>query len=139
MDVCFIMPTAPLLEPGGLKKVYEVYQKHKKNYTLLTVAKLPVPVEWAFRRGEETILTPITPNALSIRSQDLEKAYYEAGPFSYFNASQLLESNLPTNFVSYLVPQNRAVDIDDAEDLELAKTLYLRRLAQKKQDEGIEQ
>ena len=75
----------------------------------------------------------------SIRSQGLEKVYYEAGPFSYFNASQLLENNLPTNFVSYLVPQNRAVDIDDAEDLELAKTLYLGRLAQKKQDEGIEQ
>ena len=105
-DVCCIMPTKALLEPEDLKKGYEVYQKHQKIYTLLTVAKLTVPVEWAFCRDEETILTPITPNALSIRSQDLEKAYYEAGPFSYFNASQLLENNLQTNFVSYLVPQN---------------------------------
>ena len=63
-DVCCIMPTAPLLEPEDLKKGYEVYQKHQKIYTLLTVAKLTVPVEGAFCRGEETILTPITPNAL---------------------------------------------------------------------------
>jgi len=132
-DVCCIMPAAPLLEADDLKKAYDIFVESEKKYVLLTVAKMPVPVEWSFRRDEKGILTPAMPEALQIRSQDLKQAYYEAGPFSYFHSSYLLNENSSgeTKFVSYVIPQERAVDIDDADDLQLAKTLYLGRLAQK--------
>ena len=132
-DICCIMPAAPLLEPEDLKEAYEIYQQHNKKYPLLVVAKMPVPVEWAFRREKNGILTPAMPEALQIRSQDLQKAYYEAGPFSYFNRSYLLRErpSADKKFLSFVIPQERAVDIDDMEDLQLAETLYRGRLKQR--------
>src|SRR3989344_188639 len=134
-DVCCIMPTAPLLEPQDLIRAYDVFSQNEKQHPLLVVAKLPVPVEWVFRRDERGVLTSLTPEALSSRSQDLKKAFYEAGPFSFFHASHLsdhYESPKEPRFLSYLLTRNRAVDIDDADDLLLAKTLYLGNQAQKK-------
>ena len=132
-DICCIMPAAPLLESEDLIKAYKIYEQQGKK-PLLVAAKLPVPVEWSFRRDANGVLTPAMPQALQIRSQDLQKAYYEAGPFSYFHRSYVLGQNKEegVKFLSYLIPLERAVDIDDPEDLELAKTLYLGRLALKK-------
>lgn len=130
-DICCIMPTAPLLTSGDLIEGFNLYQKHNQKNPLLVVAPFPVPVEWAFYRDEDTHLTPIDASSLTIRSQDIKPAFYEAGPFSIFNFSHLQNENLFKNeqFLSLLITKSRAVDIDDQEDLELAKTLYLGRLS----------
>ncbi len=133
-DVCCIMPAAPLLEPQDLQEAYEIYKKHGKRLPLLAAAELPVPVEWVFRKDENEVLTPVMPDALQVRSQDLQKAYYESGPFSYFHVSYLLgnDEEKKVKFLSYVIPPERAVDIDDPEDIKLAKTLCLGKLALKK-------
>jgi len=130
-DICCIMPTAPLLTSDDLIDGFNLYQKHNRKKPLLVVAPFPVPVEWAFYRDENTLLTPRDTNSLTIRSQDIKPAFYEAGPFSIFRFAHLQNENLfkDLKFLSLLVTKSRAVDIDDPEDLELAKTLYLGRLA----------
>jgi len=98
------------------------------------VTSFPVPIEWAFRRDDEGFLTPVEPGKFAQRSQDLEKAYYEAGPFSFFHSSHLLTDTPVTdeNFISITLPIYKAVDIDQPEDLYLAETLYLGRLVRSK-------
>jgi len=130
-DVCCIMPTAPLLESNNLVDAFNLYERHEKKNPLLVVSHFPVPVEWAFYRDENTYLTPRDANALLIRSQDIRPAFYEAGPFSIWNSSHLISENpfSLNQFISLLIQKNQAVDIDDAEDLELAKTLFLGRKA----------
>ena len=130
-DICCIMPTAPLLNSNDLSDAFDLYEKNKKKNPLLVVAPFPVPVEWAFYRDENTFLTSKDSNALGIRSQDIRQAFYEAGPFSIFNYSHLQDDN-PFNknkFISLLIDKDRAVDIDDIDDLKLAKILYQGRLS----------
>ncbi len=130
-DVCCIMPTAPLLESKNLIDAFNLYESHNKKNPLIVVSPFPVPVEWAFYRDENTYLTPRDANALLIRSQDIRPAFYEAGPFSIWNSSHLMNENpfSQDQFISLLIQKNQAVDIDDAEDLELAKILFLGRKA----------
>jgi pseudaminic acid cytidylyltransferase len=122
-----IMPAAPFLKPNDLIEAYELFLQHNKKYPLHVVSESPVPIEWAYRRDEEGMLEPIQPGAYAIRSQDLEKAYYETGPFSIFHVSHLI-SNDPVRdegFISYVMPRDRAIDIDDYQDLKFAEKLFL--------------
>ena len=128
-DVFNIMPAAPFLKSDDLIEAYELFLKHDKKNPLHVVTEFPVPIEWAYRRDEEGMLEPIQPGAYAIRSQDLEKAYFETGPFSIFHVSHLI-SNDPVRdegFISYVMPRDRAIDIDDYQDLKFAEKLFLGR------------
>jgi len=129
-DVCGLMPTCPLIEPEDIIRGYEKYLAHGREFPLHVVAPFPVPIEWAFRRDDEGFLTPVEAGEFAQRSQDLEKAYYETGPFSFFHLSHLLTDTpvMDENFISITLPPYKAVDIDEREDLSLAETLYLGRL-----------
>jgi len=133
-DVCGLMPACPLIEPEDIIRGYEKYLAHERKFPLHVVTSFPVPIEWAFRRDDEGFLTPVEPGKFAQRSQDLEKAYYEAGPFSFFHSSHLLTDTPVTdeNFISITLPIYKAVDIDQPEDLYLAETLYLGRLVRSK-------
>ena len=126
-DIFNIMPAAPFLESNDLIKAYELYLKHKKKHPLHVVTEFPIPIEWAYRRDEKGMLVPVQPGAYAIRSQDLEKTYYETGPFSIFHISHLMGNNPVTDegFISYVMPKDRAIDIDDIQDLTFAKKIYL--------------
>jgi len=128
-DICCIMPTAPLLEAEDLIAAYELYQTNNKYHPLMVVAPFPVPIEWSFHRDHKTLLTPKDVTSIEKRSQDIEDTYYEAGPFSFFHFSHILEdiSLYERKFLSYLISRDKAVDIDNQEDLDFAETLYLGR------------
>ena len=122
-----IMPAAPFLKPDDLTGAFELYLKHNKKHPLHVVSEFPVPFEWAYRRDAEGLLYPLHTGAYAIRSQDLEKAYFETGPFSIFHVSHLI-SNEPVRdegFISYVMPRDRAIDIDDYQDLKFAEKLFL--------------
>ena len=130
-DVFCIMPAAPLLRPDDLIKAYGLYLEHERKRPLHVVNQFPVPIEWAYRRDHNGLLTPVKPGAYAIRSQDLERAYYETGPFSIFHFSHLATDLLATDegFISIELPRDRSVDIDDKDDLIFAKKLYLGQKA----------
>ena len=126
-NVFNIMPAAPFLKPDDLTEAYELYLKYNKKHPLHVVSEFPAPVEWAYRRDEGGLLEPVMPGAYAKRSQDLEKGYYETGPFSIFNVKHLLNDNPVTDegFISYVIPKDRAIDIDNEQDLVFANKLFL--------------
>jgi len=85
-QICCIVPTAPLLRSQDLADAFDIFIKHNMQHPLLTAAKFPVPVEWAFRRSDDGLMTAVSPESLVIRSQDLQEAYYECGPFTIWNS-----------------------------------------------------
>ena len=93
---------------------------------MLSDGTMPVPVEWAYRRLGDGGLTPRHPGLFAVRSQDLETSYYDAGCFVYFPVSRVLREGPgdDTEFVGYLLPKWKAVDIDDPEDWDMAERLY---------------
>jgi len=128
-DVCCLMPACPLIEPRDLAEAYEIYRSHAGRYPLHVVSSYPVPIEWAYRRDAAGFLTPVSPGAFATRSQDLQPAYYESGPFSFFNVKHIIGENPAgdSGFVSMVLPKFKAVDIDEIEDFEFAELIYRGR------------
>ena len=124
-SLCCIMPNSPLLNSQDLIDAFDIFNQYNGQYPLLVFARLPVPAEWAFHRSKEGFMNAISPKSIEIRSQDLEDAYYECGPFHIWRPNHL-EMTTPAsgNVLSYVLPAERAVDIDTPEDLAFAERLY---------------
>ena len=76
-------------------------------------------------------LTPVQAGMFAVRSQDLEKRFFDAGSFTIFPAEYVLESKGPgsdRNFNSYILPKGTSIDIDDEYDWLLAETFYRAKL-----------
>jgi N-acylneuraminate cytidylyltransferase len=127
-DVCLLMATAPLIEAADLSEAYRAYRA-SGGRSLLAVARYPVPVEWAFDRAEDGTLVPCQPGMFAVRSQDLRPKYYDTGSIAFFPVSAVLSGAPPDDrsFVSYVLPPDKAVDIDDEDDLRLARALFRAR------------
>jgi N-acylneuraminate cytidylyltransferase len=124
-EICCVLPTAPLLRSSDIVNAYHVFSGHNALHPLLVYAKFPVPIEWAFRRSESGIMAAAFPENLTRRSQDLPDAYYECGPFTIWSAMHLAQDNpLAGQVLSYVLPAERAVDIDTPEDLAYAERLF---------------
>ena len=124
-QICCIMPNAPLLNSQDLVDAFDIFNKNNGSHPLLVFTKYPVPVEWAFHQNENGIMTAISPDSLTIRSQDIDHAYYECGPFTIWHPEHLDSDNpLQGQVLSYVLPTERAIDIDTPEDLVFAERLY---------------
>ncbi len=127
--VCVLLPCAPLIEARDLVQAHEAFATARRP--LMAVCAYPAPIEWAYARAADGTLAPVQPGAYATRSQDLAVRYFDAGAFYFFDAAHIL-SEAPASdrdFTSYLLPRSRSVDIDNEEDLELARVLFrgLRR------------
>jgi pseudaminic acid cytidylyltransferase len=125
--VCLIMPCAPLLTALDLVSGMNILRDGRNKMPVLSVAPYPVPVEWAYSRGDDGLLSAREPGMFAVRSQDLGKSYYDTGGFAFFPAARILDEAYVggTDMLSVVLPSFRAVDIDDAEDFERAEILYL--------------
>jgi N-acylneuraminate cytidylyltransferase len=124
---CLIYACAPLLLPEDLIAAAKMFDQHGGKKMVLGVTSYPAPVEWAFRIAPDGLLIADNQASHAIRSQDLQHAYYDSGmlaihPISDFVPGADLKAR-PT--VPYILPRLRVVDIDTAEDWEMAETLYL--------------
>lgn len=123
-NVFLVMPTAPLINHIDIENTFELFKKYNRKYPAFTCAKFPVVPQWAFGYIEsEGLMSPIIPDNLNLRSQDLEKFYYDTGSFSIVSKEHI-QKGIGDIYVPYILPQERAVDIDEFEDLRYAKILY---------------
>ena len=86
-----------------------------------------VPIEWVFNRMPDGILIPEQPGKFAIRSQDIEKKYFDAGLFIAFPSAiiQAFEgAGSDAGFVGYIIPRSKAIDIDEEAGWALAETMY---------------
>lgn len=117
---------APLLEADDLRRASALFDAKEGRYPILSVGTYAVPIEWAYEAGPEMTLTPVDAGKTLVRSQDLVSKYHDAGLFSILPGGliDLHPVPYPQPFIGYLVPRERAVDIDSMEDWNLAARLF---------------
>jgi pseudaminic acid cytidylyltransferase len=131
-EVWLLMACAPLIDAKDLSSAATLFQQASSEQPLLAVSEYPAPIEWAFSRGESGALTPVQAGMFAVRSQDLEKRYFDAGSFAVFPASRVLESQgagSDSGFIGYVLPKGTAIDIDDEQDWQLAESIWRARNA----------
>ena len=127
-EVSLLMACAPLIEVKDLVGAAKLLQFHNNQKAVLGVAPYSAPIEWAFERHSDGILVPLQPGMFSVRSQDIEDKYFDAGMFCFFPVKSILESEgagRDDGFIGQILPKYKAVDIDEPEDWLLAEAIYM--------------
>lgn len=117
-----VMPCSPLLNQTDFTDSCKKFEQSNQIIPMLAVAKFPSPIEWALLE-KDGLLVSNEPEKIQIRSQDLEKYYFDAGLFAYFHPSHLMSTKEESfsTFQKYEIPRWKAIDIDNWDDLELAQ------------------
>ena len=123
--VCCLYPTAPFVTPNILKSAYKLIVDDSELCTVIPVVKYSYPPQ----RGliiDNGALKMKDPSNKSIRSQDLEPIYHDAGQFYMFRASMFLENgDLWSGKISpIIIPETHVQDIDTLEDWTIAEMKY---------------
>ena len=127
-EVSLLMACAPLIEVEDLVGAASLLQLHNNQKAVLGVAPYSAPVEWAFERHSDGTLVPLQPGMFSVRSQDIETKYFDAGMFCFFPIKSILESEgagRDDGFIGQILPKYKSVDIDEPEDWLLAEAIYM--------------
>jgi pseudaminic acid cytidylyltransferase len=124
--VCCIYPTAPLLQISYLQQGMEAMIKDPSLQYAFAACEYKYPIFRAFRLNEHNRPEMFFPENFSKRSQDLDKAYHDAGQF-YWGRPEAFLQELPV-FNHYsapiILPHYLVQDIDTADDWKRAELLY---------------
>lgn len=126
--VCCIYPTALFITPVDLTCGYQRLEDGAD--WVLGVGAYHNPIDRAYRL-EGCRLVPRQPDKMTMRSQDLETAYFDAGQFYWARAERWLDTaaHVWDGAAGVVLPPERAVDIDTPEDWARAERLAaLQRL-----------
>lgn len=123
-NVCCLYATAPLIDAQILKKAYEKFIASEMKF-LFAASEFEYPIQRAFYLENERVKMFDESKYFS-RSQDLIRAYHDAGAFYFGKTKTWLEEDFmfkPYSSV-FLLPKNLVCDIDTPQDLEFAKILF---------------
>lgn len=126
--ICCIYPTAPFIRASDIKTGYDLFVKHKAMYAF-SATTFSFPIQRGFYLDQAGGVNLFQPEHLMTRSQDLEKAYHDAGQF-YWCHPNAVEKRLPIfapHSVPILMDRSRVQDIDTPEDWNFAEKLFKLR------------
>jgi N-acylneuraminate cytidylyltransferase len=130
-DICLVLPTTPGLKSEDFVKSHEVWNVVKKDVdALFAVTEYQTTAFRSFTLDETRKLTPLFPEMLQFQTQDLEKTFTDAGQFYWASAQTWMKTRNITaeRAAGFILPQNRAVDINEPGDWILAEKLLLKPL-----------
>lgn len=129
-EVWLLMACAPFVDARDLREAAEIFERAGGQRSVLAVAPYPVPVEWAYSRAADGSLTPMQPGMFAVRSQDIEPKYYDTGTFAILSSESVRGSKgagSDSDFLGYVIEKDKAIDIDDEADWQLAESMYHQR------------
>lgn len=123
--VCCLYATAPFVSASDLRQGLEVLQSEGCAYAF-SVTSFPSPIQRAIRITESNRVQMFYPEQFNIRSQDLEKAWHDAGQFYWGQASAWQQelTLFSSDAAPVHIPRHRVQDIDTMEDWVRAEWLY---------------
>jgi pseudaminic acid cytidylyltransferase len=127
--VCCIYPGVPLLKGADLAAALALYEEGGFDYVFPVIA-FSSPIQRALMRGADGAVQSMHPEFAYTRTQDLPPAYFDAGQFYWGRAAAWLAGrSAHLGGRSIVLPEWRAVDIDNADDWVRAEALYAAHAA----------
>lgn len=121
--VCCIYPGVPFIQIEDLKGALTLLTQGEADYSF-PVTEFPSAIQRALKRRVDEMMEPFYPQYELTRTQDLERAYHDAGQFYWGKAeSWLTNAKVHSSGIGYVIPNWRVVDIDTEEDWERAEKL----------------
>ena len=123
--VCCLYATAPLITGEILREAYGKFEEAGCEF-LFSAAEFSFPIQRAIRLEQNGAVNMFYPQFALTRSQDLERAYHDAGAFYFGRCEAWLEKKpiFAPHSRAFLLPRNLVCDIDTPEDFEFAQKLY---------------
>jgi pseudaminic acid cytidylyltransferase len=123
-NVCCIYPGVPFIQVEDLHGALACLLESDSDFCF-PVTEFPSAIQRALRRMDDGKMWPFYPQYETTRTQDLEKAYHDAGQFYWGRARAWLENaKIHSGGVGYVIPNWRVVDIDTPEDWRRAEAMY---------------
>jgi len=119
---CCLYPTAPFVTETLLRQAFGKLTAESFD-TVYPVQAFGFPIQRAVGLDETGRVRWLQPEHQQTRSQDLEKAYHDAGQFYFFKTASLLENRqlISANSGSIVISEMQAHDIDTEEDWKVAE------------------
>ena len=123
--VCCLYATAPLITGEILREAYGKFEEAECEF-LFSATEFSFPIQRAIRLSKDGAVDMFYPQFALTRSQDLERAYHDAGAFYFGKREAWLEKKpiFAPHSRAFLLPRNLVCDIDTPEDFEFAQKLY---------------
>ena len=124
-----LMANCPLREAGDILKALAAFDDKAALFQISSFKFGWMNPWWSVKLDEGGIPKRLFPEALSRRSQDLETLYCPTGAIWIANSNALKHAGsfYGEGHVFENMPWTSAVDIDDYEDLEMARAIYIMR------------
>jgi pseudaminic acid cytidylyltransferase len=122
---CCVYATAPFLTKEHLHQGLSAVVRDRTAASF-AVAEVPCPILRAFRMQPDGRIALYWPEHERTRSQDIDRAYYDAGQFYWLHSEFFLEckTTFPENSYPVVIPRYRAHDLDTEADWETAEIIY---------------
>lgn len=122
--VCCIYPGVPFIQVDDLKGSLALLAATQADYCF-PVTEFPSAIQRALKRLDDGRMHPFYPQFETIRTQDLEPAYHDAGQFYWGKTGAWLQNiRIHSSGIGYVIPNWRVVDIDTPEDWRRAEALF---------------
>ncbi len=121
-NACCIYPTAPLIKEARVKQALELMKENEFD-SVFPVVEFSYPIWRSLKRNGagETLMN--WPEHLTTRSQDLPKAFHDAGQFYWFRVESFFENKtlFGKKSGSIVLGEMEVQDIDSLLDWQLAE------------------
>lgn len=119
---CNLYPTAPFTTADDLKAGCDALIAGPFDVVIPIVA-FSYPILRSLNRSDDGRIVMNWPEHKNTRSQDLPKAYHDAGQWAFFKTTPFLKNKtlLGPNTGSVIMPESRVQDIDTIEDWAMAE------------------
>ena len=123
-NICCIYPTAPFVTEAKLTEAYEMFLNNDLD-AVFPVIPFSYPIQRALK-VENNNVQFFFPEFEKSRSQDLEKAYHDAGQFYFIKTNHLIQNKsvISSRTGGIKVTEMEAQDIDTETDWKLAELKY---------------
>lgn len=125
-SVCQLMPNCPLRTAESIRKAYKYFESHPHDFQISCFQYGWMNPWWAHRKEGDGWI-PLFKSEMTERSQDLPTLYVPTGAIWIADAQafQKSESFYGQDYKMYPLTWQEAIDIDDQEDLQMAKAVYV--------------